>query len=79
MLDLDWVALAKRPAARAARGLVLAKLGNLVGANVEVDDAVAEASLSPTLIADRPPSSRTWLSTIIRKLVVTVKGRSFRE
>lgn len=139
MLDLDRVALAERPAARAARGLALAKLGDLAGANVEVDDAVAEAprngdvlfyaaqakalngdegtaaelawravdatdpaltphhrevalqfarehrwitgqvSLSPTLIADRPPSSRTWLSTIIKKLVVTVKGRNSRE
>jgi Flp pilus assembly protein TadD len=43
MLDLDRVPLAKRPAARAARGLALAELGDRSGANLAVDDAVAEA------------------------------------
>jgi tetratricopeptide (TPR) repeat protein len=43
MLDLDRVPLAERPAARAARGLALAELGDRSGANLAVDDAVAEA------------------------------------
>jgi tetratricopeptide (TPR) repeat protein len=43
MLDLDRVTLAERPATRAARGLALAKLGDKSGANLAVDDAVAEA------------------------------------
>jgi hypothetical protein len=43
VLDLDRVTLAERPATRAARGLALARLGDRSGANVEVDDAVAEA------------------------------------
>jgi hypothetical protein len=44
MLDLDRVTLEERPAARAARGLALAKLGDLSAADLEVDDAVAEAA-----------------------------------
>jgi tetratricopeptide (TPR) repeat protein len=43
MLDLDRVTLAERPATRAARGLALAKLGDRSAADLEVDDAVAEA------------------------------------
>ncbi len=43
MLDLDRVPLAERPATRAARGLALAELGDRSGANLAVDDAVAEA------------------------------------
>jgi tetratricopeptide (TPR) repeat protein len=43
MLDLDRVSLEERPSTRAARGLALAKLGDRSGANLEVDDAVAEA------------------------------------
>jgi tetratricopeptide (TPR) repeat protein len=43
MLDLNRVTLAKRPVTRAARGLALAKLGDRAGANMEIDDAVAEA------------------------------------
>ncbi len=43
MLDLDRVRLAARPAARAARGLALAELGDRPGASTEIDDAVAEA------------------------------------
>jgi tetratricopeptide (TPR) repeat protein len=41
--DLDRVTLEQRPSSRAARGLALAKLGDQPRANVEVDDAVAEA------------------------------------
>jgi tetratricopeptide (TPR) repeat protein len=43
MLDLDRVTLEERPTTRAARGLALAKLGERSAADVEVDDAVAEA------------------------------------
>jgi tetratricopeptide (TPR) repeat protein len=43
MLDLDRVTLDEKPATRAARGLALARLGDQSGANLEVDDAVAEA------------------------------------
>lgn len=43
ILDLDRVTLAERPATRAARGLALAKLGDRSGADLAVDDAVAEA------------------------------------
>jgi predicted Zn-dependent protease len=43
MLDLDRVTLEERPTTRAARGLALAKLGDRSAADVEVDDAVAEA------------------------------------
>jgi len=42
-LDLDRVALAERPAARAARGLALARLGDRAGADAEIDAALAEA------------------------------------
>ncbi len=41
--DLDRVTLEERPFSRAARGLALAELGDQPHANVEVDDAVAEA------------------------------------
>lgn len=41
--DLDRVTLEERPAGRAARGLALARLGDQAHANVEVDNAVAEA------------------------------------
>jgi tetratricopeptide (TPR) repeat protein len=41
--DLDRVTLEERPAGRAARGLALARLGDQARANVEVDNAVAEA------------------------------------
>jgi tetratricopeptide (TPR) repeat protein len=41
--DLDRVTLEERPSSRAARGLALARLGDQAGANVEVDNAVAEA------------------------------------
>lgn len=41
--DLDRVTLSERPAARAARGLALAKLGDHSAADVEIDDAVTEA------------------------------------
>jgi Flp pilus assembly protein TadD len=43
MLDLDRVTLDEKPATRAARGLALARLGDQSGANLEVDNAVAEA------------------------------------
>jgi tetratricopeptide (TPR) repeat protein len=43
MLDLDRVTLVDRPATRAARGLALAKLGDRLAADTEVDNAVAEA------------------------------------
>lgn len=43
MLDLNRVTLDERPATRAARGLALAKLGDRSAANMEIDDAVAEA------------------------------------
>jgi tetratricopeptide (TPR) repeat protein len=43
MLDLDRVPLAERSAARAARGLALAELGDRSGANLAVDAAVDEA------------------------------------
>jgi tetratricopeptide (TPR) repeat protein len=43
MLDLDRVTLEERPSTRAARGLALAKLGDRSAADLEVDDAVAEA------------------------------------
>lgn len=43
LLDLDRVALEERPSARAARGLALARLGDRSGADLAVDDAVAEA------------------------------------
>jgi tetratricopeptide (TPR) repeat protein len=43
MLDLNRVTLDERPASRAARGLALAKLGDQSAANMEIDDAVAEA------------------------------------
>ncbi len=139
ILDLDRVSLAGRPAARAARGLALAKLGDQARSNAEVDDVLAEAprngdvlfyaaqakalngdentagelaslaadatdpalppyhrevalqlarehgrapgqvSPAPTSIAESAPSSRTWLSSIIEKLVVLVKGRFFRR
>lgn len=41
--DLDRVTSEERPSSRAARGLALAKLGDQAHANMEVDDAVAEA------------------------------------
>lgn len=41
--DLDRVTLEERPSSRAAHGLALAKLGDQSRANVEVDNAVAEA------------------------------------
>ena len=41
--DLDRVTLEERPSSRAARGLALAKLGDQARANMEVDNAVAEA------------------------------------
>lgn len=41
--DLDRVTLEERPSSRAARGLALAELGDQPRANLEVDDAVAEA------------------------------------
>jgi tetratricopeptide (TPR) repeat protein len=41
--DLDRVTLEERPSSRAARGLALARLGDQAHANVEVDNAVAEA------------------------------------
>ena len=41
--DLNRVTLEERPSSRAARGLALAKLGDQPRANLEVDDAVAEA------------------------------------
>jgi tetratricopeptide (TPR) repeat protein len=40
--DLDRVALEGRPSSRAARGLALAGLGDQAGANLEVDNAIAE-------------------------------------
>ena len=43
MLDLNRVTPDERPATRAARGLALAQLGHRSAANVEVDEAVAEA------------------------------------
>lgn len=41
--DLDRVTLEERPSSRAARGLALAELGDQPRANIEVDNAVAEA------------------------------------
>jgi tetratricopeptide (TPR) repeat protein len=43
MLDLDRVPLQERPAARAARGLALAILGDRSKASKEIDEAIAEA------------------------------------
>lgn len=43
MLDLNRVTLEERPTSRAARGLALAELGDKSGADLEIDDAVAEA------------------------------------
>jgi tetratricopeptide (TPR) repeat protein len=43
MVDLNRVTVQERPSTRAARGLALAKLGDQPGANLDVDDAVAEA------------------------------------
>ena len=42
-LDLDRVPLAEWPATRAARGLALARLGDRVGADAEIDAALDEA------------------------------------
>lgn len=43
MLDLNRVTLKERPATRAARGLAMALLGDQPDADLEVDDAIAEA------------------------------------
>jgi len=43
MLDLDRVTLADRPVTRAARGLALAQLRDMAGADSEIDAALTEA------------------------------------
>jgi len=50
VLDLNRVTIQERPSTRAARGLALAKLGDQPRANLEVDDAVAEAPRNGTVL-----------------------------
>jgi Flp pilus assembly protein TadD len=50
LLDLDRVALKDRPAARAARGLAFAELGNHSAADEEIEDALAEAERNGSVL-----------------------------
>ena len=88
MLDLDRVTLAERPATRAARGLALAKLGDRSAADLEVDDAVAEAPWNGSVLlhaarakalnGERMPR-KTWLGARSTRLIPgsrPITGRS---
>ena len=48
--DLDRVTMEERPSSRAARGLALAELGDQLRANIEVDNALAEAPHNGTVL-----------------------------